>query len=94
MVVYMNHATIKYLIAKKDENLRLIIWVLLLQEFDLEIRDKKGVENLVANHLLRLPNEVQIHANEGTKDSFPDEQLLLIITSMTPWYTKCQLLGQ
>lgn len=42
VVVYTNHAAIKYLIDKKNAKPRLIRWVLLLQEFDLEIRDKRG----------------------------------------------------
>jgi hypothetical protein len=52
VIVYTDHAAIKYLLVKKDAKRRLIHWILLLQEFDVEICDKKGVENVVADHLL------------------------------------------
>ena len=51
--------------------------MLLLQEFDVEIRDKKGFENMVANHLSRLetPETVQKHHFQ-IDDTFPDEHIL------------------
>jgi hypothetical protein len=36
VIVYTDHAAIKYLLAKKDAKPRLICWILLLQEFDVE----------------------------------------------------------
>ena len=84
VVVHTDHSAIKYLMTKKDAKPRLIRWVLLLQEFDVEIKDKKGTENLVADHLSRL---------EGTRDDvpvndeFPDEKLFTIEDKRAvPWF--------
>jgi hypothetical protein len=65
VIVYTDHAAIKYLLAKKEGKPRLIRWILLHQEFDVEIRDKKGVENVVADHLSRI--------NRGQDDKEPIE---------------------
>ncbi|XP_076954196.1 uncharacterized protein LOC143628504 [Bidens hawaiensis] len=68
---------------KKDAKPHLIRWVFLLQEFDLEIRDKKGCENVVADHLLRITLEVVDDPKE-INEKFSDEQLLVVLTA--PWY--------
>ncbi|XP_062158728.1 uncharacterized protein LOC133866205 [Alnus glutinosa] len=84
VIIFTDHAALKYLFAKKDAKPRLIRWVLLLQEFDLEIRDKKGSENVVADHLSRL-----LHEEEGSElplgEQFSDEQLFAINVH-PPWY--------
>ena len=41
VIVYTDHATLKYLLTKKDAKPWLIRWILLLQEFNLEIKDKR-----------------------------------------------------
>ena len=67
---------------KKDAKVRLIRWILLLQEFDLEIRDKKGVKNVNADHLSCIPNS---SCNElPINDDFPDEKLLVVFRE--PWF--------
>lgn len=60
VIVYKDHAAIRYLVAKKDVKPTLISWVLLLQEFDLEIQDKKGSENVVASHLSCLEGDEEV----------------------------------
>nr|GEX72537.1 reverse transcriptase domain-containing protein [Tanacetum cinerariifolium] len=53
-IVHTDHSALKYLFAKKDAKARLLRWVLLLQEFDFDVLDTKGAENLAADHLSRL----------------------------------------
>ena len=88
VIVYTDHSTLKYLLAKKDAKPRLIRWILLLQEFDLEIRDKKGTENVVADHLSRLEN-LDLDALAEKKpinEEFLDESLFSIDFASTPLY--------
>ncbi|XP_070677839.1 uncharacterized protein [Malus domestica] len=82
VIVFTDHAALKYLLTKKEAKPRLIRWILLLQEFDIEIRDKKGSENVVADHLSRM-----VHNEDSLPilETFPDEQLLSIKVS-APWY--------
>ena len=84
VVVYTDHAALRYLMNKKDSKPRLIRWVLLLQEFDIEIKDKKGSENIVADHLSRL--ELDSEEEEPIKEIFPDEMLLEITYFNSPWF--------
>ena len=75
VIVYTNHAALKYLLKKAESKPRLIRWMLWLQEFDLEIRDRSGAQNLVADHLSRIER-----ASEDSPiwDNFPDNHLYIL----------------
>ena len=81
VIVYTDHAALKYLFNKKDAKPRLIRWILLLQEFDLEIKDKKGVENSVADHLLRMTNT---NTQDPSINDFLRDDMLLKVTASHP----------
>nr|CAN62241.1 hypothetical protein VITISV_006053 [Vitis vinifera] len=83
IIVFIDHSALKYLLTKQDAKARLIRWILLLEEFDLQIRDKKGVENLVADHLSRLVITHNSHVLP-INDDFPEESLMLL--EKAPWY--------
>ena len=70
VIIHTDHATIKYLMEKKDAKPRLIRWVLLLQGLDLQIVDRKGADHPVADNLSRMDDIP--HDPIPVNDSFPD----------------------
>nr|GEW74696.1 reverse transcriptase domain-containing protein [Tanacetum cinerariifolium] len=89
-IVYTDHSALKYLLAKQDAKPRLLWWILILQEFNVIIRDKKGAENLAADYLSRLeiPHQDKLEKKEITK-TFPLKTLGMIAfrgDSSTPWF--------
>nr|GEY02804.1 reverse transcriptase domain-containing protein [Tanacetum cinerariifolium] len=86
-IMYTNQSVLKYLLSKQDAKPRLIWWVLLLQEFDIIFRDKKGTENLAADHLSRLENpHKDVFKNKDINENFPLETLGKIFSGSTPWF--------
>ncbi|GJT34621.1 reverse transcriptase domain-containing protein [Tanacetum coccineum] len=89
-VVYTDHSALKYLFAKKDSKARLLRWVLLLQEFDFNVIDTKGAENLAADHLSRLENPYEnVLDPKEVNEKFPLETLNMVTSrsdSSTPWF--------
>ncbi|RVW25870.1 Retrovirus-related Pol polyprotein from transposon opus [Vitis vinifera] len=75
--------SLKYLLTKQDAKARLIRWILLLQEFNLQIKDKKEVENVVADHLSRLAITHNSHVLP-INDDFSERSLMLLEDA--PWY--------
>jgi len=78
VIIYIDHVAIKYLLNKANSKPRLIRWILLLQEFDLVIKDKKGSKNLVADHLSILVNKEVTLKELEIRDEFPDESLFMV----------------
>nr|GFA86907.1 reverse transcriptase domain-containing protein [Tanacetum cinerariifolium]GFA87597.1 reverse transcriptase domain-containing protein [Tanacetum cinerariifolium] len=86
-IVYTDHSALKYLLNNQDTKPRLLRWVHLLQEFDITIRDKKGFENLAADHLSRLKNpHKDVLENKDINENFPLETLGSLSSGSTPWF--------
>nr|GEW34872.1 DNA-directed DNA polymerase [Tanacetum cinerariifolium] len=87
-----DHSALKYLFNKQDAKPRLLLWVLLHQEFDITVRDKKGVENLAVDHLSRLENPHQSVLDKNKiNETFPLETLNVVSfcgNSSTIWFAK------
>ncbi|GJX59145.1 reverse transcriptase domain-containing protein [Tanacetum coccineum] len=85
-----NHFALKYLLAKQDAKPRLILWILLLQGFGIKIKNKKGAENVAADHLSRLENpHLEELKDDDINDNFPDETLMNVSSikeDKIPWF--------
>jgi hypothetical protein len=83
VIVYTDHAALKYLLTKNDAKPHLIRWILLLQEFDMEIKDEKGVENSVADRLshLQFEESAELPINDYMRDD-----TLLKVSRTDPWH--------
>lgn len=68
--------------TKKEAKPRLIRWILLLSKFDLEVKDKRGTENRVANYLSRL---VHVEDELQLQEMFPGKKLFSASVTL-PWY--------
>ena len=75
IVILIDHSALKYLPTKKNAKARLVRWVLPLQEFNLQIKDKKGVENVVADHLSRSTIAHNTHSPQINYE-FPEKSLM------------------
>ena len=82
VTVFTDHSALKYLLKKQDAKARLIRWILLLQEFNLRIKDKKGTDNVVADHMSRLSNAPS--SDIPINEFFPDEQIFILMKE--PWF--------
>jgi hypothetical protein len=82
VILYTDHSTIKYLSNKPITNGRITRWLLLLQEFDITIKDRPERENLVIDFLSRIPKKDDFLTVE---DHFPEKHLF-DVTTKTSWY--------
>nr|GEZ30104.1 reverse transcriptase domain-containing protein [Tanacetum cinerariifolium] len=84
-IVYIDHSALGHLFKKQDAKPRLIRWILLLQEFNKEMKDKKGAKNVASSHLSWIEND-ETSDNSDVDDNFPGETLMEITTKDEPWF--------
>jgi hypothetical protein len=79
VLIFSDHTKLKYLLSKKDSKVRLVRWILLLQRFDITIKNKKDTKNIIADHMSRLTIDSTSDIT-SINDYFPNESLLFIVT--------------
>ncbi|GJW37682.1 zinc finger, CCHC-type containing protein [Tanacetum coccineum] len=84
-IMHTDHSALRHLFKKQDVKPHLIRWILLLQEFDIKIKDIKGTENVAADHLSHIENDKTSDDYE-VDDNFPRETLMEIDTRDEPWF--------
>ncbi|XP_028763644.1 uncharacterized protein LOC114721918 [Neltuma alba] len=86
VVVFTDHAAVRYLFKKPQSKPRLLRWALLMQEFNIEIKDRVGAENHVADHLSQLPSNTRgVDDSNLVCDDFPDVALSTVGLK-EPWF--------
>ncbi|GKD02169.1 reverse transcriptase domain-containing protein [Tanacetum coccineum] len=85
-IIYTVPSALRHLFKKQDVKSCLIRWILLLQEFDIKIKDKKGTENVATDHLSQIEND-ETSDDRDVDDNFSGETLMEITTRDIPWFT-------
>nr|GFB14072.1 reverse transcriptase domain-containing protein [Tanacetum cinerariifolium] len=85
MIVHTDHSALRHLFKKQDAKPRLIRWILLLHEFDIEIKDIKGTKNVIDDHLSMIENDETSDDSE-VNDNFLREALMEINAKDEPWF--------
>lgn len=86
VIFHTNHIALRYFMAKKEAKLTVTRWVLLHKEFDFEMKDRKGCENQVVDHLFCLESSVTFAGENEIEESFTEELVMMLSHDSTPWH--------